>query len=113
MTKPRIEIDKEAVRFIHEGGQTNLFWSDLFNPPPRMSGGFQHEVMANLKHLYEECIRLNVEPEIEADQPLPGEDASEEKSTAVDDPWSFSWCHQRIADLEAKVEALEAELEEE
>ena len=58
--KPKIEIDKMAVRFIYPEGQTNLFWTELFMPRP--SQDFQRDVMIELKRLYEECIRQNVEP---------------------------------------------------
>lgn len=61
--KPRIEIDKMAVRFIYPEGQTNLFWIELFMPRPTQN--FQRDVMMELKRLYEECVRQNLEPEEE------------------------------------------------
>ena len=65
MEKPRIEIDKYAVRFIYPEGQTNLFWTELFHPRPNQN--FQRDVMYELKKLYEECVRQNIEPEEKED----------------------------------------------
>ncbi len=66
MTKPKIQIDKDAVRFIYPEGQTNLFWTELFQPRPCQN--FQRDVMIELKRLYDECVRQNIEPKIEEDQ---------------------------------------------
>ena len=62
MKKPTILIDKEAIRFITEDEQVNLFWYDLFTNQGHTI--FHADIMRQLKRLYDECIRLNVEPDI-------------------------------------------------
>ena len=52
--RPRIEIDDQAIRFIYVGGQTNLFWDNLFSPRPNQN--FQNEVMLNIRRLHDECV---------------------------------------------------------
>ena len=62
MIKPRIEIDKYAIRFICEQGQNNLFWQELFSPKPTRN--FQNELMGSIRTLYEECIRQDIMPDM-------------------------------------------------
>ena len=59
---PTIEIDRLAVRFTIGDETTNLFWRDLFTG----NGMFMQDVMDCLQLAYEECIREDILPEVEA-----------------------------------------------
>lgn len=52
---PKIEIDKEAIRFEFVNGDgTNLFWINLFSLSPYPD--WKHELMQNIFRAYNECV---------------------------------------------------------
>jgi len=64
---PKIEIDKDALRFTFINGDgTNLFWEDLFVGKRHID--FRVEVMRNLLKLYNECVENNIEPNLGEDE---------------------------------------------
>ncbi len=58
---PVITIDKVAIRFEYEEGGLNLFFDDLFRYGNR--GNWHRDLLDAIKHCYDECVRLNVEPQ--------------------------------------------------
>jgi len=56
--RPRIEIDKDAIRFIDHTGQRNVFFVDVFrglhNP--------QLEILEQIKILYDKCVEQDIRP---------------------------------------------------
>lgn len=56
--RPRIEIDKEAIRFIDCEEQCNVFFLDVF----RGLHSPQLEILEQIKKLYDKCIGQNIQP---------------------------------------------------
>ncbi len=58
---PTITIDQQALRFEYKKGGINLFFDDLFRYGNR--GDWHTQLMDAVKRCYDECVRLNVEPQ--------------------------------------------------
>jgi len=63
----KIEIDKEALRFEFKDGGLNLFWKDLFLGIDH-GMEFQKEVMNALFKAYNECVRDDIQPNLEENE---------------------------------------------
>ena len=62
--KPKIEIDKEAIRFYYCKEGHNLFWKGLFlGSNTRHGKRFQDEIMEHLFNIYNECIKKSYNSE--------------------------------------------------
>ena len=56
--RPRIEIDKDAIRFIDNEGQRNVFFLDIF----RHSCNPQMDILGLIKKLYDKCVEQDIRP---------------------------------------------------
>ena len=63
----KIEIDKYAIRFCYPGKGRNLFWRDLFLGTGH-GRTFQDEVMLNLFEMYNECVKMDIEPKSDEEE---------------------------------------------
>ena len=57
--KPKITIDRYAIRFEDDRGGKNFFFKDLFRFPNR---DWHRELLEAIQEAYEICIRENIEP---------------------------------------------------
>jgi len=57
--RPRIEIDRDAIRFIDHTGQRNVFFVDIFR---RGMNNPQWEILEQIKILYDKCVEQGIRP---------------------------------------------------
>jgi hypothetical protein len=73
--KPKITIDKYAIRFEDDSGQTNHFFLNLFIG----KDNWQAEVLMAIQKAYEICIKEDIKAEL-SEEDLSGECLCEENS---------------------------------
>ena len=57
--RPRIEIDRDAIRFIDCDGQRNVFFVDIFR---RGMNNPRWEILEQIKRLYDKCVEQDIRP---------------------------------------------------
>lgn len=55
--KPKITIDKYAIRFIDDYGQRNIFFCDLFH---KTKDDWHYTLMAEIQKAYEICVKNDI-----------------------------------------------------
>ena len=60
--KPKITIDRHAIRFENDEGGRNFFFQDLFRFPNQ---DWHKEVLEEIYRFYEECVEKNIHPKKE------------------------------------------------